>query len=314
MCASGWPLTLVLMRLIGSATSSPTIRTASHLPSQISSPSLLPTNYPPSSLSFPPPTSTSSTELMAKANCYLQISPSILVVRFGDPATANCSKPDTGSLLGWENTLDSPLYTAESFQVWRVDNMTEWSINPVCFTLSDEGGECSISLSLIVYKPPKTVSIQLLNHSGPMYVRHQYTLQCTVQDVAPIENLVVTFYKGQIPLRQLRSSSTGEKTPVNESFMLLITPCREDNGSWYWCEAKLELGPSGPEHPPAEKSQNLAAMVLWNPEDIDPTKLHMTEEKPLDSEMKNQPLGGKGTTSGYQGCILSIALLVHLIN
>ncbi|XP_047222129.1 intercellular adhesion molecule 4-like [Girardinichthys multiradiatus] len=317
MWEAGWTLSLVLIPLIGSATSSPFFSPAPPFPSQISTPSPLPINLPALSLSFPSPTFTSSsTESMTRAECNLKISPSILVVRFGDPAKANCSKPSTGfPMLGWVDTQGTPVPTMESFLVWSVDKMTEWTINLVCYAISDQGGDCSTNLPLIVYKPPKKVSIQFLNHTGPMFERHQYSLQCTVQDVAPVGNLIVTFYRGQTPLGHLRSNWTTEKTPVNESFTLIITPFKEDNGSQYWCEAKLELGPAGPQHPPVETSQNLTVMVLWNPEPIHPTKLHMKEEKHLDSELKTnqQPLGS-GTTNGYRGCFLWFALLAHLIN
>ncbi|XP_032420187.1 uncharacterized protein LOC116720840 [Xiphophorus hellerii] len=311
MCPAGWSLTLVLIRLVGSATSSPITPSASHLPSQMSPRSPSPTGLPPLT------SSSSSMERTTTASCRLRISPSTLVVRFGDPATANCSKVNPGySMIGWVNlpreTQEPSVHTMESFLVWSVDSFTEWTLSPICYATSDEGGQCSSSLSVIVYQPPKTVSIWFLNQSGPMYERRQYVLQCTVEDVAPVENLVVTFYKGQTALAELRSNRTAEKTPVKESFSLLVAPCRGDNGHQYWCEAKLELGPSGPQQPPAERSQNITATVLWDPEHIHQSKLHM-EEKPLDCEVQNQTLGGNGTTNRCRGCFLLIALLAHLI-
>ncbi|XP_007549781.1 uncharacterized protein LOC103136453 [Poecilia formosa] len=319
MCAAGWSLMLVLICLVGSASSSPIAPPASHLPSQILPPSPSPTGLLPSTLGLPPLTSTgSSMELMATASCSLRISPSTLVVRFGDPATANCSKPNHGySMMGWEKlpgeTQGGSFFTMENFLVWSVDSVTEWSLSPECYATSEEGGQCSSSLSVIVYHPPKSVSIRFLNHSGPMYERQKYILQCTVEDVAPVENLVVTFYKGRTVLAEFCSNRTTERTPVKESFSLLVTPCRGDDGDQYWCEAKLELGPSGPQQPPAERSQNINATVLWDPEHIHPSKLHM-EEKPLDCEVQNQPLGGNGTTNRCRGCFLLIALLAYLID
>uniref|UniRef100_A0A3Q2PWB6 Intercellular adhesion molecule 4 n=1 Tax=Fundulus heteroclitus TaxID=8078 RepID=A0A3Q2PWB6_FUNHE len=306
MCAAGWMLALVLICLIGSATSLALITPAPPLPSHIS---------PPSTNLLPPTSSGGHAELVATVDCNLKISPSVLVVRFGDPAKANCSKPSTGFLLlGWENIKGGSLYTMENFLVLSVDNITEWSINPICFATSDLRGPCNISLPLIVYKPPERVSIQFSNHTGPMFENHNYTLQCTVQNVAPVGKLVVTFYRGQTPLGRFRSSRIAEKTPVNETFTLIVTPHREDNGSQYWCEAKLELGPTGPQHPPVEMSQNLPVMVLWNPE-VQPTKLHMKEEKCLECEVETtQPLGGRGSTNSYRGGFISIALLAHLIN
>ena len=87
-----------------------------------------------------------------------------------------------------------------------------------------------------------------------------YTLQCSVQNVAPAENLRVTFYSGQRQLGQKKSNSKGKK-PESETFELDFSPRNEDDGSQLWCEAELHLGSAGPQPPPVVKSQNFSASV-----------------------------------------------------
>lgn len=110
-------------------------------------------------------------------------------------------------------------------------------------------------------EPPDRVSISFVNHTGPMLENRPYTLQCEVQDVAPIEKLSVTFYRGETVLVQ-QWSVEKEKTPVSKIFTMNISPSREDDGDQFWCEAKLELGPEGPQPPPVVASQKLDASVL----------------------------------------------------
>ncbi|XP_078131617.1 vascular cell adhesion protein 1-like [Sander vitreus] len=291
MCASGQPITLLLFCLFGSATSSPVSMHTSAPPllSQISPPSPTTLASPLSpSLSTPPPISNSG-ETTEKVQCPLSMTPSTLVVRFGDPVTANCSISRTDFFgLGWEVKLGAPTLSMDLFVVWSVDRMTEWNEKPMCYALSEQGGQCHINLPLTVYKPPDNVSISFVNHPGPMMEGHQYTLQCTVQDVAPVENLIVTFYRGQTALGQLQSNNT-EKEPVTEIFSLNITPSKEDDGVQYWCEAKLELGPAGIKHPPMVRSEKLTATVLISPQLVCPTKLRVREGESLSCEVRGNP-------------------------
>lgn len=177
----------------------------------------------------------------------------------------------------------------ERFIVWTV-NMTVWSLTLQCFALLEQDGPCHIDVPVIVYseflilsfwrfkksfivflcgftcrcvstEPPDNVSISLVNHTGAMLEDRRYTLQCSVEGVAPVENLTVTFYRGQKALGRLQSCSSRSKEPVTEIFALNFTTSSEDDGAEFWCEAELDLGPEGPHPPPVVKSQHITAAV-----------------------------------------------------
>uniref|UniRef100_A0A8P4KDL2 Ig-like domain-containing protein n=1 Tax=Dicentrarchus labrax TaxID=13489 RepID=A0A8P4KDL2_DICLA len=186
-------------------------------------------------------------------------SPSRLVVKFGDPSSTMCTVCEQcTAVFGLEKSLGKNIVKGTTI-TWKADSVTEWELPLMCY-YDNNYTQCCSRLPVTVYKPPDNVSISFVNHTGPMYEGRQYSLQCTVQGVAPVGNLTVTFHKGHTILGQLKSNNTTRK-PVTEIFTLNITSSKYDDGVHYWCESKLELGPEGPQPPPVVKSQNITANV-----------------------------------------------------
>ncbi|XP_076740808.1 hemicentin-1 isoform X3 [Maylandia zebra] len=243
MASPGWAVALMLFQLFHSGTSYPVFTSTPSLPPEFALP------FPNVSLVASPITPGESTQSVL---CPLKISPSTVVVRFGDPVKANCSIQRMGYFgIGWEVPL---------------------------------GGQCYSKLTLIVYKPPDRVSITFLNHSESPFEGDRYTLQCHVTEVAPAENVLVTFYRGEKMLAQMHSNTSSEKKPVTQSFTLNIVSSKEDTEAQYWCEAKLELGPEGPQHLPVMASQRLFAPQLSCP-----VKLKVTEGERFPCEVTGNP-------------------------
>uniref|UniRef100_A0A665SZB3 Ig-like domain-containing protein n=1 Tax=Echeneis naucrates TaxID=173247 RepID=A0A665SZB3_ECHNA len=181
--------------------------------------------------------------------------PSNLVVKYQDPTSVTCTVcPTCQSLFNLERALGHHTRNGSTLK-WTVKNMTEWDPKTTCFLCLS-----ACLFDLVSTGPPDSVSISFVDHSGPMSEGRPYTLQCKVQNVAPVKNLTVTFYKGQTALGQQQSNNTNKK-PVSETFTLVIRPSKEDSRVKFWCEAKLELGPEGPKPPPVVESQRVSATV-----------------------------------------------------
>ncbi|XP_047434311.1 immunoglobulin superfamily member 10-like [Mugil cephalus] len=192
--------------------------------------------------------------------------PSSLVVKYGDPTSATCvacNNSCQGTVSGLE-TSQGVVTENGTTLVWTVDRITEWDSTVTCY-YSTADKQCCTDLDVTVYQAPEHVSISFVHHTGPMVEGHQYQLQCTVENVAPAKHLVVTFYRGETVLDQLQSESSERYKPVNETFTLNINASKEDNGAQFRCEAKLELGPEGPQPPPVVKSENITATVNYGP-------------------------------------------------
>uniref|UniRef100_A0A3B5AL26 Cell adhesion molecule 3-like n=1 Tax=Stegastes partitus TaxID=144197 RepID=A0A3B5AL26_9TELE len=195
------------------------------------------------------------------ANFYLLLLFSVSM-KYGDSASAECvacTGACQNTLYNLEKSVGDVTRNGTTL-LWTVGSLTEWDPSPDCYYNTDTNKQCCSTLPVIVYQPPESVSFSFINHTGPMFEHNQYTLQCTVENVAPVGNLVVTFYRGQTALDQQKSRISQLK-PVSDTFTLNINVSKEDDGAQYWCEAKLELGPEGPQRPPVVASENITATV-----------------------------------------------------
>uniref|UniRef100_H2M239 Ig-like domain-containing protein n=1 Tax=Oryzias latipes TaxID=8090 RepID=H2M239_ORYLA len=203
--------------------------------------------------------------------------PSSLVVKYGDPAFATCvaCQSDCDESLA---NLEASGYKEKNGSTlkWKVSSLTEWKSDPICYYIDHNGTQCCSTLKVTLYQMPTNVSISVLNHSGPMLEKSQYNLVCEVGDVAPAENLTVTFYRGQTELGKAQYSRTTSRKPENGSFSLSLNATKEDDGAQFSCGAKLELGPEGPQRPLVVRSQSLTATVHCK-----------SKENPLSSVVKS---------------------------
>lgn len=80
-----------------------------------------------------------------------------------------------------------------------------------------------------------------------------YELECDLRDVAPVQNLRVTWFTGN---RSLHTQTFDESsvTPVNVTSILNITAEKTLNGERLGCRAELDLGSLEPEFQPLPKS------------------------------------------------------------
>ncbi|MGH0129303.1 UNVERIFIED_CONTAM: hypothetical protein FKN15_001933 [Acipenser sinensis] len=96
----------------------------------------------------------------SSAVCDVNIDPSRVVVRFGDPVTLSCSTIREDVLAaGWESSV-SPVNERDSkIAVWNVSSLTVWDAEPKCFiNYMKEPRQCVEKLDLVIYNKPSLLS------------------------------------------------------------------------------------------------------------------------------------------------------------
>ncbi|XP_030278871.1 hemicentin-1-like [Sparus aurata] len=226
--------------------------------------------------------------------------PSRLVVKYGDPASVNCSVCQNCQNFGLEIPVGTQKRHGTLISL-TVDHLKEWGLSPLCFYTAEAGHQCCSSLPITLYKLPDNVGLNIKGNSWVMSEGQNIILKCSVQNVAPVENLRVTFYSGQRQLGQKQSNKKGQK-PESDMFELNFSPTKEDDGGQFWCEAELLLGPDGPQPPPVVKSRNFPATVLYKPYlsgASHPSPTVLTEGNPL--QLNCSAVGNPSPTYTWTG-------------
>ncbi|XP_066563938.1 intercellular adhesion molecule 1 [Amia ocellicauda] len=203
------------------------------------------------------------TDMGADPVCPIVIDPPTVVVKYGDPVSANCTVRQTTRGMGWETSVGSiDMQTDVQSLLWSVSRLTDWTAEPKCYAnFQTEPKQCVKKLDITLYKLPDSVSIRPIPGKKKQEW-NQTELHCDVVNVAPARFLTLKWLKGETLVQEKLFNDITEKDPRNITETLLITLSRSDDGVQYTCVSELRLGPGGPQPNPVMKSEPLSIIVL----------------------------------------------------
>ncbi|XP_034566554.1 intercellular adhesion molecule 5 [Notolabrus celidotus] len=207
---------------------------------------------------------TTYTETSSPGGCPLSLTPPEIVVKYGDPASVNCttSAPDA-YLIGWEAAFGGTGVEQPPSVTWRVEKLEHWIVEPKCFLTMKNNEQCTVMPSVTLYKTPDIVLVSAIG-SGPMLEGKDFPLTCDVMNVAPVQNLKLKWYRGD-EIVDTKTFKNPTVTPVNLTYPLSIISKRDYNGAAFRCVAELHFGPEGPVPTPTVTSSPFIADVRYPP-------------------------------------------------
>lgn len=193
--------------------------------------------------------------------CPLTLTPAELVVKLGDPASANCSTSVANpARLGWE-TPKGGTGSRDTTVMWTVEKVEFWDTVPMCYITTSDNDQCDVPLAMTVYNTPEIITEF---PSGLVKEGEESQLKCDFINVAPVQNLTVKWYRGNESIKTQMFEGYSMQ-PVNRSSYLTVRHERGDNGKKFSCRAELHLGPNGPNPVPTVTSEPYTADVNYKP-------------------------------------------------
>ncbi|MEQ2276552.1 hypothetical protein XENORESO_014510, partial [Xenotaenia resolanae] len=203
------------------------------------------------------PAAVSNPEEKALENCGLTLMPSEVYVKYGDPASINCSTASRDvAKMSWEFSVGSTSETPPTV-TWMVEKLKDFAAKPFCFvTLNDDN---SVAVSAV--------------GNGSMREGEKHQLECVIHTVTPANKLLVKWYKDNENVLSDDKKNLSWSPPgslKNLYSFYTFTAKKSDNGSLFRCEAEFQFGPAGPLVPPSMASKPYTAHVHYSPEFTEP--------------------------------------------
>ncbi|XP_036945278.1 hemicentin-2-like [Acanthopagrus latus] len=202
------------------------------------------------------------------ASCPIELSPPSVVLKYGDSVSINCSTSETKFAgIGWEVPIGGTGLEEVNHLTWAVENLTDWNISPQCFinpSSESQFGQCFSEPKIVLYTFPEDISIGSIDvFDGAMTENKNFEITCGINNIAPVQNLNVIWYKGDT-IVHTESLNNAQKSPVNLSPVYNFEPTRKDDGVTFRCEAHMDLGPEGPQF--NVSSQEYKIKVYFGPD------------------------------------------------
>lgn len=201
-------------------------------------------------------------------SCPIELSPPSVVVRYGDSVSVNCSTSESlFDGIGWEASQGGKSLESVTHMAWTVEKLTEWTISPSCYIYpfpESSFQQCLKYPKVVLYTFPENISLR--SSSGPrmeMSEGEKHNFTCDIQNIAPVINLTVKWYKGDEMVYE-DTFKDPSKEPVDQSSIFSFIPTRQDNGVTFRCEAHLDLRPEGPQLNASSQEYNIT--VFFGPE------------------------------------------------
>lgn len=206
-------------------------------------------------------TPTEATAAPKSPGCPLTIAPDKIQVKFGGPASANCSTTELDAEgLSWEATTRGTGLTKVTHLPWTVDKVEIWTISARCVINRQDGSQCTKPLSITVWKSPDKVQLSPVENRTMIEGKPQQ-LKCDVFNVAPAKKLQVNWYQdGKLIHTDNNIFNGSDAAPKIVTSHLEVTPEKAHNGANFTCEAELLL-----EENPKVASIPFTANVQYKP-------------------------------------------------